>query len=360
MIITCGLTPHAADEGAQMTDVETQSGIDATPPPPPRSTTPPPPPPPPPRTSTTPPPPPPPPPPRSRTPPPPPPPPPRTSTTPPPPPPPPRSTPPALPPRLSPPPPPPQSTPPPLPNLQCGVPPQGGERGSGLAPISASTAAILRVNGGGAAGSSSSPSGDEGGPMPGAEGSEGAHNEELERARWDETTPPVPKDAPQWFMDLYSQITRVQVGGGVFNSLLVSYAELEQCYKWKKGGNSSLGKKDDRPTPLTQWIGVGRGLRGGKMGTDGPDIASVALAVGKARRFLHTSYLPTASEMWAKLRLPGPNGMLGVVATLYWWGKKVKEGGWEREDLECWVEAVTDAKWMVNGLLAAEKVLGVE
>ncbi|KAJ7766819.1 hypothetical protein B0H16DRAFT_1791296, partial [Mycena metata] len=356
------LTPHAADEDAQMSDVETQRGIDATPPPPRTSTTPPPPPPPPPLpTSTTPPPPPPPPPPP-------------TSTTPPPPPPPPRPSPPLPPPhsappdpspRPSPPPPPPRSTPPPLPNPRRRVPPQGGEGGSGLAPISASTAAILRVNGGGAAGSSSSPSGDKGGPTPGAEGSEeGAHDEELERARWDETTPPVPQDAPQWFVDLYSQITRVQ--------------SWSDATSGRKAGTVAWGKRMTDP-PSTQWIGVGRGLRGGKMGTDGPDIASVAVygnkwwewwaklqpdwrqpAVGKARRFLRTSYPPMTPEMWAKLRLLGPNGMLGVVATLYWWGKKVKEGGGEQEDLECWVEAVTDAKWMVNGLLAAEKVLGVE
>ncbi|KAJ7702594.1 hypothetical protein B0H16DRAFT_1347527, partial [Mycena metata] len=182
---------------------------------------------------------------------------------------------------------------------------------------------------------------------------------------------------PAWFESTYAQISKVQVGG-VFNSLLASYTELERCYGWKKGGgNSSLGKKDDRPSQLSQWVGVGRGSRGGKMATDGPEIPSLAIygtkwwnwwgtlqpewreaAVGKPGRFSRTSYPPKTPENWVKLRLPGPNGMLGVVATLYWWGKKLKEGGGQREDEEDWVEAVRDAKWMMNGLLAAEKVVG--
>jgi hypothetical protein len=60
-------------------------------------------------------------------------------------------------------------------------------------------------------------------------------------------------------------------------------------------------------------------------------------------------------EDWAPLRHPGQNGALGIVATLYWWGKKVAEGG-EREDHESWAEAVRDVKWMLNGLLAAERL----
>ncbi|KAJ7735077.1 hypothetical protein DFH07DRAFT_967307 [Mycena maculata] len=43
-----------------------------------------------------------------------------------------------------------------------------------------------------------------------------------------------------------------------------------------------------------------------------------------------------------------------LIATLYWWGVKLgKEGG--QEERESWVEAVTDVKWMLHGLLAAEK-----
>ena len=54
---------------------------------------------------------------------------------------------------------------------------------------------------------------------------------------------------------------------------------------------------------------------------------------------------------------PGANGILGPVATLYWWGKAVF--GHETEgtvtvngSVEEWREAVLDVTWMVEGLLA--------
>jgi hypothetical protein len=53
------------------------------------------------------------------------------------------------------------------------------------------------------------------------------------------------------------------------------------------------------------------------------------------------------------LRAPSQNGVLSVVASLYWWGKKVQIAG-EDDDCESWVEAVADVEWMLHGLLAAE------
>ncbi|KAJ7033628.1 hypothetical protein C8F04DRAFT_957319 [Mycena alexandri] len=232
------------------------------------------------------------------------------------------------------------------------------------APISATAASLLLQKG--ARGSSS-------GSTPEGEGNSGSEEDgELERARWDETIPPCPVGAADWFVSTYTQITKVQLGG-VFNSLLASYGELERSYNWAKGGNNSLGKKDNRPVQLSQWVAAGRGSRGGKMGEDGPTIDSLAVyddrwwrwwgklqpgwrvgSAGNAGRFVRTSYPPQERPNWASLHLPGPNGILGVVATLYWWGKKVKEGS-QREDTESWVEAVTDVKWMVKGLLAMER-----
>lgn len=51
---------------------------------------------------------------------------------------------------------------------------------------------------------------------------------------------------------------------------------------------------------------------------------------------------------WSSLRVPGQNGLLGVVAVLSWWMMyAVSEG--VGQDL-C-VEAVSDAKWAMEGLL---------
>lgn len=52
---------------------------------------------------------------------------------------------------------------------------------------------------------------------------------------------------------------------------------------------------------------------------------------------------------WYPLNVGGPNGWLGVMATLLWWGNAVKSGSIERQ--EDWNEAVEDAHWVLDGLL---------
>ena len=63
---------------------------------------------------------------------------------------------------------------------------------------------------------------------------------------------------------------------------------------------------------------------------------------------------------WTKLKAPGANGMLGIVACLYWWGKAVQG----LEDVGVvkragsgngWTEATEDVTWVLKGLLAHAK-----
>ncbi|KAJ7078635.1 hypothetical protein C8R43DRAFT_1143374 [Mycena crocata] len=213
-------------------------------------------------------------------------------------------------------------------------------------------------------------------PRSSAETELGSSAEELAariqaQAQWDEAAPPCPQDAPAWFSPLYAEVTADNLGGA-YNALLAAFVDVERSYKWDKGSIKGITTVE-RQTELKDWIGAGRGLRGGAMakGT-GPQIVSLGVyeakwwrwwaamqpkwrvvSSGHPGRFTRDVYPRLAIENWTTLRFPGPNGILSVVGTLYWWGMKLKAVG-GREDMESWVEAVTDVRWMLNGLLAAE------
>lgn len=51
---------------------------------------------------------------------------------------------------------------------------------------------------------------------------------------------------------------------------------------------------------------------------------------------------------WAPLACPGRNGMLSVIATLSWWGRKIDD---DKETAE-WMMMVDDVKWVLDGLIA--------
>ncbi|KAJ7034650.1 hypothetical protein C8F04DRAFT_932620, partial [Mycena alexandri] len=145
--------------------------------------------------------------------------------------------------------------------------------------------------------------------------------------------------------------------------------ELERAYKWDKGKkNQELGKVN-RPPAVSNWIGRARGSRARPETDTAPKIASLAVyerewwkwwaglqpawraqASGRSDRFSRTAYPPQQRENWHPLRVPGQNGVLSIVASLYWWGLK-NQAEVERENEESWAEAVADVKWMLQGML---------
>ncbi|KAJ6487674.1 hypothetical protein C8R45DRAFT_792310, partial [Mycena sanguinolenta] len=108
-------------------------------------------------------------------------------------------------------------------------------------------------------------------------------------------------------------------------------------------------KTANRPSQLDAWVKSGRGSKGMGKGV-GPPIPSVTVfEVGwwdwwaeiQPSRRAHDESTP---ENWAWMRHPGPNGVLGFVAMLYWWGKALADGC---EQDELWAEAVSDVGWML-------------
>jgi hypothetical protein len=189
----------------------------------------------------------------------------------------------------------------------------------------------------------------------------------------------LPADAQKWFISAYHQISQQDLGDS-FNALLRAFVEIERRYGWEQGAKLGLSVTN-RPVAVADWIAAGRGGRGGPQANGrGPEIGNLGAFgkawwhwweglqpdwrvwdIGNASRFQRAAYPSASKDNWRKLRHPGQNGVLRVVASLYWWGKRNKVAG-EREDLESWAEAVSDVKWMLNGLLAAEggQITGTE
>ncbi|KAJ7678248.1 hypothetical protein DFH06DRAFT_975852 [Mycena polygramma] len=179
--------------------------------------------------------------------------------------------------------------------------------------------------------------------------------------------PPCPSDASAWFQGVYGEITKAELGD-TYNGLLRLLIGVERSYGFIVGSPRGL-TSTNRPIQVSKWVGQGRGLRGGWMSNGvGPTIDSVAVFdaewwkwwgamqpgwrvkdVGTPGRFTRGTYAAADKANWASLRHPGQNGIVSLVATLYWWGKAVQKGG--REERESWAEAVADVKWMVKGLL---------
>ncbi|KAJ7709325.1 hypothetical protein B0H16DRAFT_1480951 [Mycena metata] len=183
--------------------------------------------------------------------------------------------------------------------------------------------------------------------------------------------PPCPPGAAGWFSAVYHQIS-VENLGTSFNRLLVAFAQLERAYRWRQvpGQLAVAG----RPAPIGKWIGAGRGGRGlgGAMGNGcGPDIGEVSvfgdacLPTWRLRdpqnpsRFLRDEYPKGSKNNWVTLRQPGHNGVLNLVAGLYWWGKRLPDEG-RIEDRELWEAAVADLNWMIEGLRGVEIGEGME
>ncbi|KAK6996594.1 hypothetical protein R3P38DRAFT_2565172, partial [Favolaschia claudopus] len=174
----------------------------------------------------------------------------------------------------------------------------------------------------------------------------------------------------EWFESVYPQVAWVPLGDR-FNGLLESFTKLERAFGWD---NPSRGlPKINRPAQVSAWVTHGRGSRGGIMREGaGPALAD-AEAFGKQwwawwgklqpawrvpkdgaeGRFVRGEFPGVEKDMWSSLRFSGQNGVLSLIACLFWWGRKLTNE--QRDGEGDWREAVDDLTWMVNGLLAAEE-----
>lgn len=165
-------------------------------------------------------------------------------------------------------------------------------------------------------------------------------------------------DVPDWLRKPLAEIAKISLGAK-YNTLLGLLCQLERAYQFH---NKTRGyPKNRRPQLLNDWVTDGRGR------SSTPVVSNVAVFAerwwvwwstlqpswrGSGRPFTR---LENQSE-WGLLVAPGANGMLGVVACLYWWGKSVlKEvdeglvqvaGG-----VDDWQDAVAEVHWVLQALI---------
>ncbi|KAJ7509962.1 hypothetical protein B0H11DRAFT_1701782, partial [Mycena galericulata] len=159
-----------------------------------------------------------------------------------------------------------------------------------------------------------------------------------------------PEDTPAWFSNALTQISR-QALGPEYKALLEEYIALERGYSFETGGRLS---PKGRPAQVLDWIRDGRGRNKSVVAIAKVDVFEQKWwdwwdwwgRMQPAWRGRDAKGRPVVSdeyrEDWGGLVAPGPNGLLSVVAALYWWGCTEKSKGWEA--------AVADTLWVMQGL----------
>ncbi|PBK63850.1 hypothetical protein ARMSODRAFT_893784 [Armillaria solidipes] len=166
----------------------------------------------------------------------------------------------------------------------------------------------------------------------------------------------APKPEPQWFVLAYNAFAAGGLGS-TYGDLLTTFATLEKTLGFQQVRMGLQAK--GRPELLSFWVGRGRMKRAMpvlKM-EDIPEFRDTWWAwwrslqpgwrkpgsVGRMQQDLY-------GDKWTSLNVSGPNGWLGIVATLFWWGKAVEK--LEASARDEWMEAVSDSLWMLKGLVA--------
>ncbi|KAJ7655774.1 hypothetical protein DFH06DRAFT_992196 [Mycena polygramma] len=170
-----------------------------------------------------------------------------------------------------------------------------------------------------------------------------------------------PAEAAPWFRAVFPQISRETLATP-YQALLRAYVEFEESKNWVQMGGLP---KVPRPSQVGEWIRDGRGLRDGR-GKDRPqdivDLGSfesewwtwwTALqpswrGAWRGRRKAGVAQTLPEGADWGKLSSSGQNGVLSVVATLYWWACAEKEKAVGPS--AGWIEAVGDVTWVMRAM----------
>ncbi|KAJ7717078.1 hypothetical protein DFH07DRAFT_715076, partial [Mycena maculata] len=164
--------------------------------------------------------------------------------------------------------------------------------------------------------------------------------------------PPCPPKAEEWFTHALTEMTQRNLGGH-FNAALAAWTRLESACKFASPSHklSATG----RPKQVSQWIQGARGHRG-----------QPAPIVTKPREYkgIWWGWWDSLQPEWRKkgedgtwevgesygewddaLLHWGPNGLLSVIASLYFWGCAVVDS----PDLaKRWERAVNDVSWVLE------------
>ncbi|KAJ7703325.1 hypothetical protein B0H17DRAFT_922839 [Mycena rosella] len=164
-----------------------------------------------------------------------------------------------------------------------------------------------------------------------------------------------PAKAPAWFSEARAQITRRDLGCH-FHAVVAAWTRVEEASRFQQGPTNLPAK--GRPQVVGTWIANRRGKRGEPVVED---IAGYAEQWQKWWDSLQLRWRERGEEgewkveggygeegkEWGPLYQWGVNGMLSIVASLYFWGCALNE---DSEAQAKWEAAVRDVAWMLEGM----------
>ncbi|KAJ7058286.1 hypothetical protein C8F01DRAFT_1086039 [Mycena amicta] len=156
--------------------------------------------------------------------------------------------------------------------------------------------------------------------------------------------PPCPPEAPAWFRDVYPEFSSENLGGP-YASLIKVFFAFEAALDWANG--SGKLSTTSRPAQLEAWIKHARVACEHYCGI-ADTTANQALWRGRSEDGKPANN-QAEGESWG-LRLPGKNGMLNVIVSLYWWGCTEKKNK-DLPSLE-WMDATVDVTRVLEGICA--------
>lgn len=169
----------------------------------------------------------------------------------------------------------------------------------------------------------------------------------------------------QWLTEVLSSLVGVDIGPQ-YNHLIKLLVELEMMHNFN-GKNGLRLAKTSRPAEVGKWINTGRRSRSSVVKI--ADISKYATSwwhwwkslQPKWRKYdnegMPIGVVPQGEvEDWSGLLVPGVNGLVSVVASLYWWGYTVTMvKGKTKGDGKGWDEAVADCGWVLEQLISTMK-----
>ncbi|KAJ7858224.1 hypothetical protein B0H14DRAFT_2351747 [Mycena olivaceomarginata] len=166
--------------------------------------------------------------------------------------------------------------------------------------------------------------------------------------------PECPTKVPQWFVHAREQLIMVDLGPH-FHAALTAWTRLEEACKFQTPTHSLL--TTSRPDIVTKWIIGARGQKQPARPVTNPQAFTKSwwwwwaamqpdwrLKDDNGRWVITEEY---GGEWDDKLLHWGPNGLLSVVAGLYFWGCGIVDQPGLHDD---WESAVLDVCWILEGL----------
>ncbi|KAJ7825874.1 hypothetical protein B0H14DRAFT_2368606, partial [Mycena olivaceomarginata] len=172
-----------------------------------------------------------------------------------------------------------------------------------------------------------------------------------------------PQDAPPWFQHTFKEVSR-QCLGTDYDALLEAFTAWEQSSGWAASGKLKALPNAPRPTQLADWIKDARGKTlAVRLITDTKCFATTwwqwwtgmqpSWRDSRCGRAGSRCVAVLDKADWGSLQTSGQNGLLSVVATLYWWGCAEKGLG-EGNTTSDWNDAVADTTWVLRSWSAIQ------